>query len=58
MADNCVKSHKREVRERKKWSRFGTDHNFYMLFWFQGTDASQVSSALDLAASFASMNLN
>ena len=35
------------------------DHNLlYMLFWFQGTDASQVSSALDLAASFASMKLN
>ncbi|WZZ64124.1 hypothetical protein YC2023_075494 [Brassica napus] len=28
-----------------------------MLFWFQGTDASQVNVALDIAASFASMKL-
>ncbi|KAF3589195.1 hypothetical protein F2Q69_00029675 [Brassica cretica] len=29
MADNCVKSHKREVRERKKWSRFGTGNGCF-----------------------------
>ena len=29
-----------------------------MLLWSQGTDASQVNAALDLAASFASLKLN
>ncbi|CAF2054873.1 unnamed protein product [Brassica napus] len=33
------------------------DDLLIMLFWFQGTDASQVNVALDIAASFASMKL-
>ena len=30
----------------------------HMLLWSQGTDASQVNAALDLAESFASLKLN